>query len=328
MQGDTEYSDRMDGWDALPVALARITDRIMADNPITTVQHGLFHFEYRTFPEIALREVLLNAFCHASYRLPGPILVRQYKDRLEISNPGGFIAGISPENILHHQPAARNPHLVEALTRLRLVNRSNLGVPRVYRAMLIEGKEPPRIEEQGDSVRVQLIGGTLSPSFRAFVAEENQRSVDLSVDHLLVLQYLVTHAEIDTATAARICQRRENDARDILSQMEVERGYLERGGTGRGTYWTLCPDIVKKIALNKKDDHSRRIDWEAAKTRVLSIMRQQAERGEAGLTNADIRKVTRMDRNQVFRLMRELIQEDRRISTTGKGRSARYSYKA
>jgi ATP-dependent DNA helicase RecG len=81
----------MDGSEALPVALARITDRIMADNPITTVQHGLFHFEYRTFPEIVLREMLLNAFCHANYRLPGPILIRQYKDRLEISIRVGLL---------------------------------------------------------------------------------------------------------------------------------------------------------------------------------------------------------------------------------------------
>ncbi len=51
MQSDTEYSDRMDGWDALPVALARITDRIMADNPITTVQHRKrFYHPERLFP--------------------------------------------------------------------------------------------------------------------------------------------------------------------------------------------------------------------------------------------------------------------------------------
>jgi len=287
----------------------------------------LFHFEYRNFPEIALREVLLNAFCHANYRLPGPILIKHYRDRLEIGNPGGFIAGISPENILHHQPAARNPHLVEALTRLRLVNRSNLGVPRMFRAMLIEGKEPPRIEEQGDAVKVTLLAGALSVSFRTFVAEESQRGVDLTVDHLLVLQYLLTHPEIDTATAVRICQRRENDARDILSQMEVERDYLERGGSGRGTYWTLCPDLLKKISTSEKGGHNRRIDWEAAKTRVLSILKQQVERGEPGLTNAEIRKVTRMDRNQVFRLMKELIEEDSRVSTSGKGRAARYVFK-
>lgn len=324
MQSDTDYSDRMDGRDALPVALARITDRIMADNPITTVQHNLFHFEYRAFPEIALREVLLNAFCHANYRLPGPILIRQYKDRLEVGNPGGFIAGISPENILHHQPAARNPHLVEALTRLRLVNRSNLGVPRIYRAMLIEGKEPPRIEEQGDSVRVQLIGGSLSESFRAFVAEENQRGVDLSVDHLLILQHLITHAEIDTATAARICQRRENDARDILSQMEVERNYLERGGSGRGTYWRLRSSLFERLASHTTE-RSRRIDWETAKTRVLSVLKQRAANREAGLANAEIRQITLLDRGQVKRLMAEL-REEGLVILQGNGRFARWTY--
>lgn len=324
MQGDTEYSDRMDGSDALSIALSRITDRIMADNPITTVHYGLFHFEYRNFPEIALREVLLNAFCHTNYRLPGPILIRQSKDRLEVSNPGGFIAGISPENILHHQPAARNPLLVEALTRLRLVNRSNLGVPRIYRVMLVEGKEPPRIEEQGDSVRVQLVGGTLSASFRAFVAEENQRGIDLRVDDLLILQYLVKHAEIDTATAARICQRREIDARDILSQMEVDRGYLERGGTGKGTYWRLRAGLHRKI-ISQVTERNRRTDWETAKTRVLSVLKQRAFDGEVGLMNADIRQITLLDRSQVKRLMAEL-RESGQVRLQGEGRFATWMY--
>ncbi|GIV04370.1 MAG: hypothetical protein KatS3mg015_3200 [Fimbriimonadales bacterium] len=50
MVSDTDYSDRADGYDALPIALERILDRIMADNPITTVPQGLFHFEIRTYP--------------------------------------------------------------------------------------------------------------------------------------------------------------------------------------------------------------------------------------------------------------------------------------
>jgi len=33
----------VDGNDALPVALNRILDRIMADNPISTLELGLFH---------------------------------------------------------------------------------------------------------------------------------------------------------------------------------------------------------------------------------------------------------------------------------------------
>jgi ATP-dependent DNA helicase RecG len=217
------------------------------------------------------------------------------------------------------EPAARNPHLVEALTRLRPVNRSNLGVPRTYRALLIEGKEPPHIEDQGDAVKVLLIGGTLSAPFRAFVAEENQRGIDLSVDHLLILQYLLVHPEIDTATAARICQRREAEARDILSQMEVERNYLERGGTGRGTYWRIQSALYQKI-VNRLSERTRRIDWEAAKTRVLSVLKQRAVNKEPGLTNAEIRQITLLNRDQVKRLMAELRNESQ-VAIIGEGRN-------
>lgn len=93
MRGDTQYTDRADGVEALPVALARLTDRIMADNPITTVEQGMFHFEYRTYSEIALREALMNAFCHSDLRIPGPILSKQFHDKITIGNFGGFIGG-------------------------------------------------------------------------------------------------------------------------------------------------------------------------------------------------------------------------------------------
>jgi ATP-dependent DNA helicase RecG len=61
MSTDTDYSDRDDGNNAIPITLERILDRIMADNPIANVPQGLFHFEIRTYPEMALRESLLNA---------------------------------------------------------------------------------------------------------------------------------------------------------------------------------------------------------------------------------------------------------------------------
>lgn len=109
MISDTEYGVREDRVSALPVSVQRIEELLVPFNPITTHRQGLFHFEYRTWPEIAVREALLNAFCHADLRIAGPIMVKLYPDSLEISNNGGFIAGITPENILHHQPASRNP---------------------------------------------------------------------------------------------------------------------------------------------------------------------------------------------------------------------------
>lgn len=325
MQSDTHYLDRLDGREALPLGVSRITDRIMANNPIATVEHGILHFEYRTYPEIALREALMNAFCHADYRIGAPIIVKQFPHKLEIGNPGEFVGGISPNNILHHQPVARNPHLVDVLTRLRLVNRSNLGISRIFAALLVEGKEPPLFQEQGAAVKVTMLAGELSVPFRSFASEENSNNRPLSVDQLLILQYLLRHSEIDTGTAAHICQRPEAETRQLLSEMERTRGYLDRGGTGRGTYWRLRTELHWRLSAPGHPERGWRIDWEAAKTRVLSVLKQRAERGEPGLSNQEIRELTNLDRHQVFRLMTELRAEVPQV-VPGRGRWARYTY--
>ncbi len=324
MESDTDYTDRADGRDAFPVALQRVLDRIHADNPIHTVRQGLFHFEYRTYPEIALREGLLNAFCHANYRVASPILIKQHRDRVVITNPGGLIGGITPDNILHHTPATRNPCLVDALVRLRLINRSNLGIQRMYTALLVEGKEPPSIDDLGEAFRLVFRASTLSPTFRAFVAKENEHGVDLGVDTLLVLQHLLRHPEIDTATAARICQRPQGDAREVLSHMDRDLGYLDRGGSGRGTYWTLRSTLHERIDAPGDIERDRRMDWEAAKTRVLSIIRQRAARDEPPLVNADVRRLTTLDRKQVNKLVHEL-EDEGHVRMEGHGRGARYT---
>jgi ATP-dependent DNA helicase RecG len=326
MVTDTDYSDRADGQNAIPLAMERILDRIMADNPIATVPQGLFHFEIRTYPEIALREAVLNALVHADYRIPGPILLKQSKDRLEISNPGGLPGGITSENILRHEPVPRNPTLVDALTRLRLVNRSNLGVRRMYQALLMEGKEPPRILDEGNAVRVIFRASQLSVPFRTFVAEESDQGRLLPVEHLLIIQHLLRYPEIDTTSAARMTQQSESDAREILSRMESELSYLERGGTGRGTYWTLRHDLHKRLSVPGHAERDRRIDWEAAKTRVLSVLMDRARRGDPGLSNEEIRQITHYDRNQSRRLMMELMKENQAVRQKGERRWARYEY--
>ncbi|MBS0382006.1 MAG: putative DNA binding domain-containing protein [Proteobacteria bacterium] len=324
MQTATDYSDRADGADAIPIALARLTDRIMADNPIVTVQRGLYHFEFRAYPEVALREALLNALCHADYQRGAPILVKQYSQKLEISNPGGLVGGITPTNILHHPPMPRNPLLVNALVRLRLVNRSNLGMGRMYKAFLLEGKPPPLIEEHGAAVVVTFRRHEFSEAFRRFAAEEFAAGRDLGVDQLLVLNHLLTHPEIDTATAARLCQRDEAAIRETLNAMETDHAcFLQRGGTGRGTYWTLRSDLMRRLGGDVEPDRHSRTDWEAAKTRVLSVLRQRLQRGEAGLANAEVRAITRFDRRQVNRLIHEL-QAEGLARIDGHGRGARY----
>ncbi len=328
MKSATAYTDRADGRDtrelALPLALQAIEARINADNPITTVEHGLYHFEFHAYPTVALREALLNALCHLDLRLASPVLVKQFPRKLEISNPGGLVGGITPANILHHPPLARNPLLVHALSRLRLVNRSNLGIGRMFEAMLIEGKEPPVIVDEDSAVRVVFKRQETAAPFREFIAEEGKAGRALDVDHLLVLRFLLGHAEIDTATAAELCQRRDAEMRDILDELVQLYDYLERGGAGRGAWWRLKPALHRKLEGAGHAERDQRIDIDVAKTRVLNMLKQRRQRGQAGLSNAEVREVTGYTRQQVNRLIHELEAESVRMM--GHGRGARYEY--
>ena len=295
----------------------------MAQNPIQTVAHRLFHLEYRLYPEVALREALLNAFCHQDFRIPGPILVSLYPDRLEIGNPGGFIGGIAVNNLLHHRPVPRNPLLVDALVRLRLVNRLNHGIRRMFESMLIEGKSPPSFIAKSDAIRVVFRKQELSEPFRFFVAEEEQAGQPLDIDHLLILNHLLTHPEATTFQLAEICQRTEPEMRETLNLLETTRSYLERGGTGRGTYWALRPGTHSRLQGKGNAERDRRLDLEAAKARIHSVLLQRRKRGEAGLTNAEVRAITKLDRQQTIRLIRHLVAEQV-VEIVGHGRGARY----
>jgi len=57
---------------------------------------------------------------------------------------------------------------------------------------------------------------------------------------------------------------------------------------------------------------------------VLSVLRQRSEHGEAGLSNAEIRQITRLDRYHVVRLMKELQHEDVAVVREGVGKGSRY----
>ena len=108
--------------------------------------------------------------------------------------------------------------------------------------------------------------------------------------------------------------------------MERDLGYVDRGGTGRGTCWRLRSDLHRRLAVPGHPERDRRIDWEAAKTRVLSILKQRARDGEKGLTNAEIRQITFLDRHQVRRLTLELQRESARVVMVGARAGARYEY--
>lgn len=94
--------DPFRNWDSEPVPLTLELERyVNVRNPVVTTENGLFHNEIHTYPPIAIREALMNAFSHRDYQMPGAVMVKQYPTKLQITNPGNFLGDIRPDNILH-----------------------------------------------------------------------------------------------------------------------------------------------------------------------------------------------------------------------------------
>ena len=314
MTGDTDYAQAERGYDCLTVALRRLRELVGTNNPIVTVKGDLIHAEFPRYPQIALRELLVNALAHRDFEVPGGVVLKQYSDRIELSNPGAFPTDITPENILHHPSTPRYPALFGALSRVRLANAANLGVPRAFRDLLSEGKEPPVYSTSGQSITVIVRGQEASPAFVALV----RRHPDLNVDDLLVLHYLTRHREIDTAEAARICQRPLDTARELLARLATRDRLLEPGGTaGRGRYHRLSRQACEELGDTLAYHRDSRLSLENAKGRVLDALQHGA------LSNAQIREITQMSRRQVTTLMQSL-REGKLVKKDGERRGSRW----
>ncbi|MFA5630873.1 MAG: ATP-binding protein [Porticoccaceae bacterium] len=86
-------------------------------------------------PEIslkAIREALVNAFCHRDWRDPDYVQVAIFKDRLEIRSPGSLYGNLTFDEIRQGNVSRRrNPKVAELLRRIHLVEAWGRGVPLI-----------------------------------------------------------------------------------------------------------------------------------------------------------------------------------------------------
>lgn len=312
MKSDTDYDDRADGRECLILAIDRVIDVI--SNPIQTLKQQLIHSEIRMYPVIALREALMNAFGHSDYRIAAPIQIKQYGNRLEISNPGGFAGGVAPDNILQHASVTRNPTLIAALLPLRLVNRAKVGVRRMFKAMLAEGKEPPEVFDDGGAVRVALLAGELSEAFCKFVEDAAAADRWLEVEHLLVIRRAFEEGAVDVKTTARITQQTEARARDTIRKLEKWDMLVADGAK-----WKLTAEAAYKLS-DGAAGQSRQDRIEAA---VKLIGAELRKRKTAGMTIAEMMSTSGLDREQVKYVTR-LLRSSGVAVPSGRGRWSKW----
>lgn len=317
MRTDTDYETQpIGGRDCILAALDKIMLLVGQSNPVTTVPSGLFHPEFPQYPIIALRESLLNAFAHRDYSIPGMVFIRHFRDRFEINNPGGFIGGVTPDNILHHPPVTRNRYLVETvMLATRLVNRQNLGVPRIFRALLEEGKEPPIFDEIGQTVRVIFPAQQVDKAFKSLLEALVGAGAYLDVDDLLLLHFFRRRHEAQWNEIREAYPYDDRRLKEKLASLENSLLILEHSGSGRGTTYRLSRRAAAILSEGATYDMTRRLDREAIKVRILSLLKDRP------LRNADIRNFTDLGRQQAYRLMKEL-EADHLVFQEGHGQSA------
>lgn len=217
-------------------------------NPEQEVTVGLFKLRIPAFPIEVIREAVLNSVTHRDYSDSGETLIRHTVSELVLTNPGGFLAGITPQNILRHEPAARNRVLAEAFEKLGLVERAGMGRRRIFIPMLSYGKRIPHYETDGTRVVLRIFDGAFDERMAVLVAKWRGEGRDIDLDGLLVLTYLREHAFIDTNAAAELLQVPREEARGILDQMAItRRGILERKGKTRAATFHLTKAVARDL---------------------------------------------------------------------------------
>ena len=70
---------------------------------------------------------------------------------MTISSPGGFIDGVTVDNLLTVEPHGKNPALADALKRIGLAEKTGRGIDRIYEGSIIYGRPWPDFSETTSS---------------------------------------------------------------------------------------------------------------------------------------------------------------------------------
>jgi len=315
-RGRTGYDVRRDLRTPLLETLEGV--RSLLDANLRVMPIGPAGFHQLEIPDITwwiAREAVLNALVHRDYFLHQSIHLRLSDNHIEITSPGGFIGGVTAQNILRHPPVRRNPLLADVLQTIGLVNRLGLGVDRIFEESLSLGKDLPRYEADESHVKLVLPTRTHA-DFARFVQDMRSQGRELGVDDLIVLRGLVRRPVLDRWSAARVLQLSEDEAAATLVSLR-ERGFLVPQGRGRGTKYGLARRYSGLVERTNVDGDIW-LDEESVRLRLLAVL---AERGR--MTNAEIRRMSGYSRTQVLKLMSSLRREGL-VQVRGRGRGAHY----
>ncbi len=115
------------------------------------------------YPLEAVREAILNALVHRDYSIYTegmPIRLEMYKDRLEITNPGGLYGAMDIDELGRVHADTRNKTLVSVLETMKVIENRYSGIPRIRRKMKELNLPDPEFRDRKGLFKVILYNGT------------------------------------------------------------------------------------------------------------------------------------------------------------------------
>lgn len=298
-------------------------------NPEQELSIGMLKLRIPAFPvEDTVREAVLNAVTHRDYLDPGRVLVRHQPTELVVTSPGGFISGITPQNILRHESRTRNQTLALAFVKLGLVEQAGVGRRRIFIPMLSYGKRMPVYETDGSSVTLRIYDGSYDVNMAKLVAEWRAEGREIDLDGLLILSHLRTHAFIDTLSASDLLQLPRLMVRGILDQYaQPETGILERRGHTAAATFHLTKKVARDLLGKAAYTKTRGIN----PIRYAEMVRAYVE-DHGSITPAECRELlglgeSETDKVTVSKLFRQWSGPDGFLRREGKTRRTRYTFR-
>lgn len=304
--------------------LLKIFERIMeqfdARIEEEEMQWGLFRVAIPTYDPRAFREALVNAIVHRDYSVLGTVFVRLQGDTLSISNPGGFVEGVTLENLLVVEPKPRNPALADAIKRIGLAERTGRGVDLIFQGLLRYGRPEPDYSASDVSTVQVVLSSTEAdrPFIKMIFEEENRTQSPIPLDALIVLSRLRNTRRIDVATVAQAIQKPEAQARAILERL-VEIGLIEPHGIKKGRTYTLSAETYRD--LGQSTSYIRQAGFDNIQQEQMVI---QFAQKHGRITRKDVMDLCRISDYQAGNLLRRLNSGDKLI-LHGKSRGAYYT---
>lgn len=310
IESQITFDNRTKYDDPFYIMIEKLWHDIDLRNGKFSVAEGPYIFDIPYFNEEVIREALNNAIAHRDYRRSSETVIKQYPQKLIITNAGGFPVGVTIENLLTVPSTPRNRLLADVLSKTGIVERSGQGIDKIFKNTISEGKQQPDYS-RSDNFHVELaLSATITNrAFALFIDSEQQRLPEeqkLSVFEIMALSAILN-------------EKGSNVSKDIIQSL-LDRGLIEKRGKTRGTYYILSRNYYE--IAGDISGYAKKTEWNTAQAASV-IIPHLAEFKKAKMKDFADLLSGHLTRRQVRVLVDQLVEEDVLVKT-GSGSGTYY----